>query len=228
MNLTGTATLHADVERVYAALNDPAVLVRTIPGCERLEQVGESAYRMTVTAGVASIKGSYVGDVRLTDQEAPHAFVLRARGAGAPGTVDADVTVSLAAGEDGTTVLSYDAAATVGGAVGGVGQRILSGVARKTAGQFFAAVDDVLTGADAATEAPGDREPAPEPAPEPAVGRPSGHAGMPLVYTDPVPGRAPAPPGGDFVRGAVFGAAVALLGAVVGGLLVGRRGRSAA
>ena len=87
MKVTGEATLHAPVERVYAALNDPAVLVRTIPGCERLEAAGEDAYRMTVTAGVASIKGSYAGDVRLTDQVPPERFTLRASGAGAPGTV---------------------------------------------------------------------------------------------------------------------------------------------
>ncbi|HET7518808.1 MAG TPA: SRPBCC domain-containing protein, partial [Actinomycetes bacterium] len=73
MRIAGTATLHAPVEDVYAALQDPRVLVRTIPGCERLEQVGEDAYAMTVTAGVASVRGTYAGDVRLTDHQAPNA-----------------------------------------------------------------------------------------------------------------------------------------------------------
>src|SRR5919106_4742847 len=113
MKIAGNATLHAPVEAVYAALKDPQVLVRTIPGCERLEQVGEDAYRMTVTAGVASVRGTYAGDVRLTDQRAPHGFVLRASGSGAPGTVSADVTVDLARGTDGTTELAYNADATV-------------------------------------------------------------------------------------------------------------------
>src|SRR4030095_9115526 len=84
MRIAGNATLHAPVEAVYAALRDPQVLVRTIPGCERLEQVGEDAYAMTVTAGVASVRGTYAGDVRLTDQRAPHGFVLRASGSGGP------------------------------------------------------------------------------------------------------------------------------------------------
>ena len=86
---------------MWSALNDPAVLVRTIPGCERLEQTGPDRYRMTVVAGVASIKGSYQGEVALTDQEPPDRFVLRASGAGAPGTVSAEVEVRLAAGADG-------------------------------------------------------------------------------------------------------------------------------
>ena len=61
--------------RVWAALNDPAVLVRTIPGCERLEPTGPDAYRMIVTAGVASIKGTYAGEVALSDQQPPDSFV---------------------------------------------------------------------------------------------------------------------------------------------------------
>ncbi|HTE74028.1 MAG TPA: carbon monoxide dehydrogenase subunit G, partial [Actinomycetes bacterium] len=131
MKVNGTATLHAPRERVWAALNDPAVLVRTIPGCQQLEEVGTDSYRMTITAGVASIKGTYLGDVALTDPAPPTGFTLKASGAGAPGTVNADVRVTLDDAGDGRTLLSYAADAVVGGAVGGVGQRVLAGVAKK-------------------------------------------------------------------------------------------------
>jgi carbon monoxide dehydrogenase subunit G len=208
MRIAGNATLHAPVETVYAALRDPRVLVRTIPGCERLEQVGEDAYQMTVTAGVASVRGTYAGDVRLTDQRAPHGFVLRASGSGAPGTVSADVTVELSPGDNGTTELSYDADAVVGGMIGGVGQRLLTGVAKRTAGDFFTAVDQVLTGAvEEAVPADGAAPPG------------SGEAG-PRLYS--APARRAAPPGGDFAAGVVLGAAAALLGALVGGWLARR------
>jgi carbon monoxide dehydrogenase subunit G len=217
VKVSGTATLHAPREKVWAALNDPAVLVRTIPGCLQLEEVGQDSYRMTITAGVASIKGTYQGDVALTDQEQPGAFTLRASGAGAPGTVSADVKVTLAETADGAgtvTQLDYDADAIVGGMIGGVGQRVLSGVAKKTAGEFFAAVDDVLTGRAPSVPAP--RE-------EPA--NPVAAPGVPGVFTAPA---APARSGGmssdEFVRGAVFGAVVALAGVLVGGLVTRRRG----
>ena len=215
MKVTGSATLNAPREQVWAALNDPAVLVRTIPGCHRLEEVGPDAYRMTLTAGVASIKGSYQGDVALTDQDQPGAFTLRASGAGAPGTVSADVRVTLSESGAGTTRLDYDADAVVGGMIGGVGQRVLTGVAKKTAGEFFAAVDDVLTG-----KAPSVPAPRGEPT-DVAAGLP---APPPGVYT--APGGAPAAGtalGSDFVKGAVFGAVVALLGALVGAALGARR-----
>jgi uncharacterized protein len=232
MKITGSANLNAPVEAVWAALNDPAVLVRTIPGCERLEEVGQDRYRMTITAGVASIKGSYDGEVALAEQQPPSSFVLRASGAGAPGTVQADVTVTLAPdGADGSgTVLRYDADAVVGGMVGGVGQRMLTGVAKKTAGEFFKAVDGVLTGAapaeaivtgaPAAAAAPG--VPAVLPAPSAALGAPAAEAG-PRVFAAPAK---PAPAGAPWWQlfaAFGFGAFWGLAGVVLGSRIARRR-----
>lgn len=207
MKVSGGATLHAPVDKVWAALNDPAVLVRTIPGCERLEATGPDSYKMVVTAGVASIKGTYAGEVALSEQQVPHSFLMKASGAGGPGTISTEVRVSLTAAGDGSTTLNYDADAVVGGVVAGVGQRMLAGVAKKMAGEFFQSVDDVLTG----------KAPA-------LVARVEGSA-APVetgVYTAPAVVSSGAF-GGEFVRGAVFGAVIALAGVLVGGFLGRRR-----
>ncbi len=140
MKVSGSALVAAERKRVWDALQDPGVLVRTIPGCERLETTGENVYAMTVTAGVASIKGVYQGEVALRDQEEPDRFTLGARGQGAPGTVEATVAVRLSDAGGGTRI-DYDAEAVVGGMIGGVGQRMLASVAKKTAGEFFSAVE---------------------------------------------------------------------------------------
>lgn len=145
MKIAGTATLAAPPDVVFAALNDPDVLVATIPGMQLLEQVESDRYRMRVHAGVGSINGAYDGEVTLADQQPPSSLTVRVKGAGAPGTVDATVRVTLAE-EGGGTRLSYDADAAVGGMVGGVGQRMLTGVSKKMAGQFFGNVDAVLAG----------------------------------------------------------------------------------
>ena len=228
MKLSGEAVLTAPVADVYAALNDPAVLVRTIPGCQRLEMVGPDSYRATVLAGVASIKGTFDGEVRLSDQAPPNSFTLHASGAGAPGTVTAVARVSLSEGEAGGTLLRYDADATIGGVIGGVGQRMLAGVARKTAGEFFAAVDRTL----AAPLAP--LAPLPAVADVPAVA-----TGAPVVSSAPPSARepaerpsrvwhAPAPavdPARQRIRdlmvGAAFGAVIALLGVLIGAIVAG-------
>jgi hypothetical protein len=231
VKVSGTATLNAAPEQVWAALNDPAVLVRTIPGCEELESVGTDRYRMRVTAGVASIKGTYLGDVELADHVPFSAFTLRASGSGAPGTVNAAVKVTLDGRPDGTTLLGYDADAVVGGAVGGVGQRVLSGVARKMAGQFFGAVNEQLT-TPAATEpiaASGTSPVAgPDTGPATATGTMPGEpassaASAPAVFarSGPVQGQTP---GGRDVRvdvrnslpAVALGALIALVGVLVG------------
>src|SRR4028119_1557483 len=57
----------------------PARLVPTAPGCERLEATGENSYAMTVTAGVASIKGTYAGTCSLSDLQPHPSLVLKDR-----------------------------------------------------------------------------------------------------------------------------------------------------
>jgi carbon monoxide dehydrogenase subunit G len=247
MKVTGTALFDAPREQVWEALNDPAVLVRTIPGCQRLEAIGPDAYTMTLTAGVASIKGLYSGEVRLTEQAPLDTFVLEASGSGTPGTVSASVLVRLSE-EDGTdgprTSLTYDADAAVGGMIAGVGQRMLAGAAKKTAGEFFSAVDDLLTGSTAGaasaagvpgTAAETDIAAAParltsgQDGAAAGTGAGAGKVGAPAgpgrVYEAPGAGAAlgSVGAGADFTRGALVGAAAALLGALVGGWLAGRR-----
>jgi carbon monoxide dehydrogenase subunit G len=217
MQLNGSAGVAAPLDRVWDALQDPAVLARTIPGCRSLEETGPCTYRMTVTAGVASIQGTYVGQVELAEPDPPRSFVLKARGQGAPGTVDATVRVRLSDG-GGATRIDYDADAVVGGMVGGVGQRMLGSVAKRTAGEFFAAVERDLCA------------PPPAPAPGPPAAGPA-PAGIPAGTGTVHPGRAATPPDRSSVAwpmAAAFasGGAVALAGVALGYLL-GRRARRA-
>jgi uncharacterized protein len=213
MNITGTTTLTADRATVWKALNDPAVLVATIPGCRRLEAVGDDTYRMTVSAGVGSVQGVYDGEVRLSDHEEPSSFRMHAQGSGAPGTIGADVSVRLEDHPDRGTVLSYDADAIVGGMIGGVGQRMLTGASKKMAEEFFRNVDAVLLAGTSpvAGEAQPDVPGAPQPAPAVAPG---------TVFTAPAAARRAGP---GFATGVAVGAAAALLGALVGGWIAGRR-----
>jgi carbon monoxide dehydrogenase subunit G len=197
MKFTGENTLHAPVEQAWDALLDPAVLVRTIPGCERLEATGENAYAMTVTAGVAAIKGTYSGSCVLTDLQPHESLVMKLDGAGAPGTIGATVDVRFGPGADGATTISYDADAIVGGMVGGVGQRMLTSVSRRMAGEFFGNVDAVLTGA------------------APAVAVAGGSSSEPGVFTAP-PRPAAVASQRDFLTGVAVGAALVALGVLIG------------
>jgi carbon monoxide dehydrogenase subunit G len=229
MKITGTSTLAAPPQQVWDAVHDPAVLARCLPGCERLTELAHDHYAMTVTAGVAAIKGTYDGEVALLEPQPPSSFAMRASGVGAPGTVDALVVVRLSETPLGGTELTYDADASVGGAIGGVGQRMLSGVTRKMAGQFFAALDADIAGPSAgAAEVP---EQPGEPTAQLAAGglaAPAGSraaSGAPRSY----PGRSSQPGqpaiegSGGFALGVVAGGVIALLGVALGARLGRRR-----
>ena len=219
MNLDGSAVLHGSPDDVWRALTDPAVLARTIPGCLALERVGEDSYRIDVSVGVGAVKGTYAGEVHLTDQQRPKSYVMHASGAGAPGQVRATVTIELAPDGDSATVLTYSADAVVGGPVAGVGQRMITGVAKRMAAQFFTAVDAELAGAGVAA-APAEPRPSAAAVRQTDVEAPA--VPQPQVFI----GRAGVPAGTSDLRtlalGAAGGSLLTLLGAAVGYVL-GRR-----
>ena len=220
MKFTGENVLAAPVEQAWDALLDPAVLVRTIPGCERLEALdpavsGDNAYAMTVTAGVASIKGTYAGSCVLRDLVEHESLVMKLDGAGAPGTIGATVNVRFTP-EGSSTRVSYDADAIVGGMVGGVGQRMLTSVSRRMAGEFFGNVDTAIAGGLVEAPAAGLVTGASAPSST------SGEVAQGQVFTAPAKVSA-AGSRQEFLTGVAVGAGLVVLGVVVGGIFGRRR-----
>jgi uncharacterized protein len=140
MKIEGTQELHAERERVFRALTDPAVLQRCIPGCERLEKTGENAYSTTLRAGVGSIKGVFTGNVRLEDVRPPEHYRIVVDGKGQPGFLKGSGDIDLEE-RDQMTVVTYKGDVQVGGTIAGVGQRMIQGAARMMATQFFTAIE---------------------------------------------------------------------------------------
>lgn len=212
MKVNGSHVLHGSRQEVWDALQDPAVLVQTIPGCQAMTETGDDTYTATVHAGIASIKGTYDGQVSLADQDPPNSYTLRAKGSGGPGTIDATATVSLTEEGDDTRV-EYDAHAVIGGAIAGVGQRVVSGVAKRNARSFFEAVDKHLAGELEGVGAGGDEEASAGAAVEEATS----DGATVFRKPEPVGGGAPgAPDAVPLILAALAGAAIALLGVLVG------------
>lgn len=136
MKLTGEFIFNAPREKVWAILNDPAVLQRHMPGCESLEAEGEDAYKATLKVGVAAIKGTYTANLRITDKTPPERYTLHVEGQGGPGFVKGQGSVVLSA-EGGATRLTYDGDLQFGGLIARVGGRLLSGIAEKMTREFF-------------------------------------------------------------------------------------------
>lgn len=152
MKIEGTHQIRAPHDRVFQALVDPEVLQRCIPGCERLEKVGENSYSATIRAGIGAIKGVFTGSVRLEDMRPPEHYRIVVEGKGGPGFLKGSGNLELE--EDGEgTLIKYTGDLQLGGTIASVGQRMIQGTAKMMATQFFTAL-----GAEASTET-GDEPP---------------------------------------------------------------------
>jgi len=172
MRFEGDALIPAAPEAVWKGLNDPEVLRRSIPGCQAMEQTGEREFTATVVAKVGPVSATFKGKVELDDLNPPLSYTLRGRGQGGPaGFAKGAARITLAPEGDGTR-LTYVADADIGGKLASVGGRLIQGVAKKTADDFFAGFSRVLTGGEDAAAAPvgGAAAPAAAPAAGPAAG----------------------------------------------------------
>jgi carbon monoxide dehydrogenase subunit G len=141
--IEGTYTLNAPRERVWEVLLDPKVMAQCMPGCESMKEVAPDQFEAVMKVGIASVKGTYKGKVRVKDKKAPAHYVLSGEGQGGPGFMRGDLTVDLEE-QDGKTLLKYRVEPQVGGLIAAMGQRMLNGVAKMMVDQFFKKMETFL------------------------------------------------------------------------------------
>ena len=137
MVMTGEFRIPSPRQRVWEGLNDPEVLKQCIPGCQTLEKVSDTEFNGRVVASVGPVRATFGGKVTLSDLDPPQSYTISGEGSGGvAGFAKGGAKVNLA--EDGAaTVLTYAVQAQVGGKLAQVGSRLIDGVARKMANDFF-------------------------------------------------------------------------------------------
>ena len=137
MTMSGEQQLAAPREKVWAMLNDPAVLKSCIPGCETLDVIGENEFMAVATNRIGPVKARFKGKVRLTDLDPPNGYKISGEGdGGVAGFANGGASVNLT-DKDGGTLLSYNVEAQIGGKLAQLGQRLVNGAAKKLADDFF-------------------------------------------------------------------------------------------
>ncbi|HWP13602.1 MAG TPA: carbon monoxide dehydrogenase subunit G [Ramlibacter sp.] len=146
MEMTGEYRIPAPRQRVWEALNDPAVLKACIPGCKQLEKVSDTDFNAIVATKVGPVSATFRGSVNLSELDPPNGYTLIGQGqGGAAGFARMGARVSLKQESD-ETVLAYAAQADIGGKLASVGSRLVQTVARKNADDFFSAFSRQLGG----------------------------------------------------------------------------------
>jgi carbon monoxide dehydrogenase subunit G len=173
MKVEGDYLFDVGLEEVWNGILDPEVLAATMPGCERLELVGENQYEGDLNIKIGPVQGLFKGKIGLEDIQPPNGYKMTVDGRGAPGFVKATATVALVS-EGDQTRMSYTGDAQVGGRIASVGQRLLDSSAKAIIKQSLEGLNATLTArAAAASAVDGSGDPGIEAAPIPAPQAPS-------------------------------------------------------
>jgi len=137
MTMTGEVQLPASRETVWQKLNDADTLKATIPGCESLEKISDTAFQAVAVTKIGPVKARWKGKVTLTDLNPPTSYKIVGEGeGGVAGFAKGAATVNLS-DKDGGTLLTYNVDAQIGGKLAQLGQRLINGAAKKMADEFF-------------------------------------------------------------------------------------------
>ncbi|HBT41565.1 MAG TPA: carbon monoxide dehydrogenase [Rhodospirillaceae bacterium] len=167
MDLKDQRRIAASREAVFAALNDPEILAKAIPGCESLDKVSDTEFAAVVTAKVGPVRAKFNGQVTLSDLNPPESYTITGEGkGGAAGFAKGGAVITLVEDGDGT-LLNYEVKADVGGKLAQLGGRLIEGTSKKLAGEFFSTFEQLVV--ESAGAAPADDAAA---QPAPTVGEP--------------------------------------------------------
>ncbi len=144
MKINGEYEVHAPRERVWEALLDPAILSKTLPGCEELTPIGPDEYEMKMKLSMATVAGVFKGKVKITDKQAPESYRLDLNGTGKIGFIKGGGKYSLADAGESLTIVTYEGDVQVGGMIAGVGQRLMNMTSKMMIKRFFTALDAEL------------------------------------------------------------------------------------
>jgi uncharacterized protein len=151
MQMNDSQRIPASQEKVWAALNDPAVLKQCIPGCQALEMLSPTEMTATVVFKVGPVKATFGGKVTLSELDPPNSYRIAGEGSGGiAGFAKGGATVTLTPDGPDVTVLHYDVDAQIGGKLAQLGGRLIDSTARKLAAEFFTAFGNAVAAAQAA------------------------------------------------------------------------------
>ena len=136
MKLSGSYQIKQEKQKVWEALNNPEILKKAIPGCEKFIKKSNTEFTATAKNKIGPFNASFTGEIELKDINAPNSYKISGSGNSPVGFASGEADVKL---EDinGETNLIYTVEANVGGKIAQVGSRLIDMTAKKMADVFF-------------------------------------------------------------------------------------------
>lgn len=144
MEFGGRYLFSAPRDRVWAALNDTAVLKAAIPGCSRLEWIGDAALECEIKVNLGVMQPTFTGDLELRDVIPAERYTLAGRGRGGLlGKAEAAADIALSDAPGGTE-LTFIANGGADGGIMKLGKAVIGNSAQKIIDGFFERIGDAM------------------------------------------------------------------------------------
>jgi uncharacterized protein len=144
MDMQGSRQLAITQQQAWDALNDPAVLKACIPGCDKVEPTGENQYAIGMALKIGPVSAKFAGKIVLSEIVPPTSYTINFEGQGGAAGFGKGNSAVLLKPNDAGCELSYTVHASVGGKIAQLGQRLIDGVAKSMAEDFFKRFDDAM------------------------------------------------------------------------------------
>ena len=144
MKLSGSYQINLEKQKVWEALNDPEILKKTIPGCEKFKKNSDTEFSATATNKIGPFNASFTGNIELKDLNPPNSYKITGSGNSPVGFASGEAEVKLE-DENGETKLIYTVEANVGGKIAQVGSRLIDMTAKKMADTFFSKFSELVS-----------------------------------------------------------------------------------
>jgi uncharacterized protein len=137
MEFSGTQTVAAPIEKVWAFLMDVNNVASCAPGFQSLEVLGEEQWKAVVAVGVGAVKAKFTLDVTRPEMREPELMTMKGRGKAPGSAVDLSGDMHLSMIDNGNTQMDWKASVIVSGTIASVGARLIQGTAQRLTSQFF-------------------------------------------------------------------------------------------
>ena len=149
MQMSDAVRIEASADAVFGAMVDPSVLRASIPGCQEMSGSLEDGFEAVVRQKVGPVSATFRGVVTIEEMDRPRSLVISGEGKGGPAGFAKGGAKVVLTPEDSGTRLFYDVDAKVGGKLAQLGGRVIDGVAKRMADQFFQDFKAAVEGAGA-------------------------------------------------------------------------------
>jgi uncharacterized protein len=150
MEFSGSQTIAAPIEKVWAYLLDVNKVAGCAPGFQSLEVLEDEHWKAVVGVGVGAVKAKFTLDVTRPEMQEPSRMVVKGRGKAPGSAVDMSGEMNLTSVDTDQTRMDWKATVIVSGTIASVGARLLTGTAERLTGQFFTCLKANLQAPDTA------------------------------------------------------------------------------